>query len=52
MMKKDLWRQDGCNLLTDERYANRNNGLDKYKISVLICRECGNKDCMFSGEGC
>lgn len=50
--KKDLWRQEGCNLLTDERYSNKNNGLDKYKVSLSICKECKNKDCMFSGEGC
>lgn len=52
MSKKDLWRTDGCNLLNDERYTDKHNGLDKYKISIVICKECGNMDCMFAGKEC
>lgn len=51
MSKKDLWRTEGCSLLYDKRYNDKNNGLDKYRVSVMICKECENNDCMFSGEG-
>jgi hypothetical protein len=50
MIKKDLWRSEGCNLLTDERYSNAKSGEDRYRMSRIICKECTDTICMFSGK--
>ena len=50
MSKQDLWRNEGCNLLTDERYSNAKNGEERYRVSRIICKECTDTICMFAGK--
>lgn len=52
MSKKDLWRTEGCNLLTDVRYFNAKNNEERNRITNIICKECDYTNCMFAGKDC